>query len=111
MERLDYKNIFEAITEDASEAADLEFRADLMLVLRQLFESKKWDQARIGEALGIPQPRVSELMRGKVSTVSADKLIGYLAKLGYRFKPTYRAVARGNKAPIQCDVKAYAQAA
>lgn len=111
MERLDYKNIFEAITDDASEAADLEFRADLMLVLRRIFESKKWSQAEIGEALEVPQPRVSELMRGKVSTVSADKLICYLAKLGFRFKPKYMAVARGNKAPIKCDVQVFAQAA
>ena len=111
MERLDYKNIFEAITENAGEAADLEFRADLMLVLRKIFESKKWTQAEIGEVLGVPQPRVSELVRGKVSTVSSDKLIGYLAKLGFRFKPTYRAVARGNKAPIKCDVQVFAQAA
>ena len=43
-------------------------------------------QAEIGAKLGIPQPRVSELMMGKIDKFSSDKLIGILAKLGIRFR-------------------------
>lgn len=86
MERLKYSNIFEAITDDAEEAADLQFRADLMLLLREYFRSKDAAQAEIGAKLGIPQPRVSELMTGKIDKFSSDKLIGFLAKLGIRFR-------------------------
>lgn len=103
MTKLVYSNIFDAIVGDKSEAADLEFRADLMLVMRKIFESKKWGQSDIMQALDIPQPRASELAKGKVDKFSSDKLIGYLAKLGFRFKPTYKAVKR-NKSPIQCAV-------
>lgn len=35
MQKLKYSNIFEAIADDAQEAADLEFRADLMLMMRE----------------------------------------------------------------------------
>jgi len=104
MTDLTYSNIFDAITGDAGEAADLEFRADLMLVMRKIFESKGWQQADIAEALGIPQPRVSELVRGKVDKVSSDKLIGYLSKLGYRFKPVYKQRGRSQRPPIDCPV-------
>lgn len=86
VERLQYSNIFEAITDDAAEAADLRFRADLMLVLREYFRSQAATQAEIGSRLGIPQPRVSELMTGKIDKFSSDKLIGFLAKLGIRFR-------------------------
>ncbi len=86
MERLKYSNIFEAITDDAEEAADLQFRADLMLVLREYFRSQAATQAEIGKRLSIPQPRVSELMTGKIDKFSSDKLIGFLAKLGIRFR-------------------------
>ena len=103
MTNLTYDNIFDAITEDTGEAADLEFRADLMLIMRQIFESRSWKQSEIMSTLEITQPRASELARGKVDKFSADKLIGFLAKLGFRFKPTYKT-AKDNKSPVQCTV-------
>jgi predicted XRE-type DNA-binding protein len=110
MTQLSYNNIFEAITDDPAEAADLQFRADMMRALRALFESRNWTQAEIGKALGVPQPRVSELMRGKISTLSSDKLIGYLAKLGLRLRPVFQA-RRGSGLPIKCGVEALTRAA
>ncbi|MEN3147027.1 XRE family transcriptional regulator [Neorhizobium sp. IRAMC:178] len=91
MERLVFENIFDAVTEDPIEAADLRFRSDLLTTLVAIFEDRKWKQAAIAQALDIPQPRVSELMRGKIHLFSADKLIGYLAKLGVRLKPSFNA--------------------
>jgi predicted XRE-type DNA-binding protein len=38
--------------------------------------------------LGIPQPKVDELMAGKVNEFSSDKLIGFPAKVGIRYRPT-----------------------
>ena len=40
----------------------------------------------------------------KVDKFSSDKLIGFLAKLGFRFKPIYQS-AKGNKSPVQCQIK------
>jgi len=102
MKRLQYSNIFEAITDSAAEAADLEFRADLMLVLRDCFGQAS--QAEIGKILGIPQPRVSELMGGKVDKFSSDKLIGFLAKVGIRFKPATVPGVKGRPLKVKCDV-------
>ena len=104
MEKLKYSNIFDAITDDSSEAADLEFRADLMLLLREYFRAASANHADIGRRLGIPQPRVSELMTGKIDKFSADKLIGFLATIGIRFKPAYVASTRGKRATVKCDV-------
>jgi predicted XRE-type DNA-binding protein len=70
--KLKYSNIFEAITKNAEEAADMQFRADLMLVLRDFFREQEASQAQIGQMLGIPQPRVSEFMTGKVNKFSSD---------------------------------------
>jgi predicted XRE-type DNA-binding protein len=86
--KLTYSNIFESITEDKSLAADLQFRSDLMMTLIDIIEHRGWKQSDIAEALDIPQPRVSELLRGKISLFSSDRLIGYLAKLGYRLRPS-----------------------
>ncbi|NTG26202.1 XRE family transcriptional regulator [Agrobacterium rhizogenes] len=87
-EKLEYTNIFESITEDTALAADLQFRSDLLMTLIDIIEDKGWKQAEIAQALEIPQPRVSELLRGKISLFSSDRLIGYLGELGYRLRPS-----------------------
>ena len=102
--KLKYPNIFEAITKNAEEAADIEFRADLMLVLRDFFCEQEASQARIGRMLRIPQPRVSELMTGKVNKFSSDKLIGFLAKVGIRFRPATVPATKGRPLRVNCDV-------
>ncbi|MFN3634889.1 MAG: helix-turn-helix domain-containing protein [Rhizobium rhizophilum] len=99
MERLDYDNIFDAMADSPAEAADLQFRADLMLTLRKLLEERNLRQAEIAEALGVSQPRVSELMRGKIDLFSADKLIGFLARLDVRLRPSVDASGR-----VVCEV-------
>jgi len=102
MKRLSYSNIFEAIADNADEAADLAFRADLMLVLRDYFAGAT--QAEIGKTLGIPQPRVSELSSGKVDKFSADKLIGFLAKVGIRLRLKTVPRTRGGAMKVKCNV-------
>lgn len=99
MTQLGYDNIFSAIADDDQDAADLQFRADLMLTLRQMFQQKGWKQAQIAKALGISQPRVSELMRGKVDQFSADKLIGFLARMNVRMRPRF-----DGESGISCEV-------
>lgn len=99
MERLEFDNIFDVMADSPGEAADLQFRADLMLTLRKLLEERKLRQAEIAEALGVSQPRVSELMRGKIDLFSADKLIGLLARLDVRLRPSVDASGR-----VVCEV-------
>jgi predicted XRE-type DNA-binding protein len=111
MEQLKYSTIFDAITEDPVEAADLKFRADLMLLLREYFRAEKATPADICQRLGVPQPRVSELLNGKIDKFSADKLIGFAAKVGIRFYPSVVKATRGKPMRIKCDVFLMAPAA
>lgn len=104
MAKLVYKNIFDAITNDQNEAVDLQFRADMMIAMRQLFEDRGWNPTQIGKKLGIEQPRVSELLNGKMS-ISSDKLIGYLAKVGFRIHPVYNPATPRKAASIKCDIE------
>lgn len=98
-EKLEYTNIFESITEDSTLAADLQFRSDVLMTLIDLFDKKGWKPADIAQILEIPQPRVSELLRGKISLFSSDRLLGYLAKLGYRLRPSLSGGA------VVCEVE------
>ena len=86
--KLEYNNIFDAIIDDESTASEYQTRSDLMIVIRDLINLKGWEQKVAGEHLGLSQPRVSDLVNGRIEKFSIDKLMNCLFKVGYRFKPT-----------------------
>ena len=85
----EYNNIFDAITEDSAEASELQTRSDLMIAIRDIVNAKGWDQKQAAAAMGITQPRVSDLVNGRIEKFSIDKLMTCLYKIGFRFKPHY----------------------
>ena len=90
MASIKYDNIFDAITDSAEEANELQTRADLMIVIRDIVKDKGWKQAEAAEKLALTQPRVSDLLNGKIDKFSIDLLMTCLYRLGYRFKPVYK---------------------
>ncbi|MBI2311568.1 MAG: XRE family transcriptional regulator [Betaproteobacteria bacterium] len=77
-------NIFKDLGFGAEEAAKLKARSDLMIEVRQLIERNDWTQAEAAERLGVTQPRISDLVRGRINLFSVDALIDMLAKGGQR---------------------------
>jgi len=55
-------------------------RAQLAVALRRWMEREGLTQARAAKRLGIAQPRMSEIVRGKVELLSLDYLVGLCAK-------------------------------
>ena len=86
---LEYSNIFDAITEDKAEASELQTRSDLMIVVRDIINAKNWSQADAAIQLGLTQPRVSDLVNGRIDKFSIDKLMTCLYRIGFRFKPFF----------------------
>ncbi len=75
-------NIFLDLGFPPHEAAVLLLRAELAEALRQWIESEGLTQAQAAKRLGIAQPRVSEIVRGKLELMSLDYLVGLCAKAG-----------------------------
>lgn len=48
----------------------------------KIIETKKLSQKELIKKLKVPQPRISELMHGKISSLSIEKLVSYLEALG-----------------------------
>tara|TARA_R110002167_G_scaffold142953_4_gene332079 strand:- start:39868 stop:40176 length:309 start_codon:yes stop_codon:yes gene_type:complete len=86
---LEYNNIFDAITEDKAGASELQTRSDLMIAIRNIINVNNWSQAIAAEQMGITQPRVSDLVNGRIEKFSIDKLMNCLYRIGYRFKPVF----------------------
>jgi len=75
-------NVFSDLGFDEHEAENLKIRADLMIELTSLIEAQGFTQSAAAELLGVTQPRVSDLMRGKIDRFSVDSLIEMLGHAG-----------------------------
>ncbi len=60
----------------------MKLRSSLMMALEQHVRSKGWTQAEAARHLGVTQPRVSDLMRGKINLFAIDALVNMLAAAG-----------------------------
>jgi predicted XRE-type DNA-binding protein len=89
MNSIKFSNAFDAVTDNKEEACELQIRADLMIALRDIVEEKGWKQAEAAVALKLTQPRVSDLLQGKIDKFSIDLLMTCLHRVGFRYKPTY----------------------
>lgn len=81
-------NVFRDLGFEPEDAENLKVRADLMIELSKLIKAKKLTQARAAKLLGVTQPRVSDLVRGKIDRFSVDSLIEMLGRAGVRVEFT-----------------------
>lgn len=79
-------NVFRDVGFSLVEAEHLRVRADLMTGLQEVLSKRRLKQADAAKLLGVTQPRISDLVRGRVDLFSADMLIDMLARLGIRVK-------------------------
>jgi predicted XRE-type DNA-binding protein len=77
-------NVFRDLGFSGEEAEYLKVRAELMLNLQKVITARRLKQAEAAQLLGVTQPRVSDLMRGRIDLFSIDTLIDMLARLGVR---------------------------
>jgi predicted XRE-type DNA-binding protein len=77
-----FENVFDAIAESPEEALNMKLRASLIREIRSNVTAAGWTQTETAQRLGITQPRVSDLLSGKLSKFSLDALVNMLAKLG-----------------------------
>ena len=75
-------NVFRDIGFPPAEAAHLLIRSDLMIAIRSLIAERGFTQARAARLFRVTQPRVSDLVRGRVELFTIDSLVQMLARAG-----------------------------
>ncbi len=70
------------------------WKAQLAIEISQLIESKGWTQAQTAERVGLDQPKISHLKRGRLSGFSADRLFAILNRLGHNVEVRISAKER-----------------
>jgi len=86
--QLSNRDVFRDLGFDIEESENLRIRSDLMIELSELIQHKGWTQARAAEVMGVSQPRISDLVRGKIDRFSIDTLIAMLGSAGVKVRIT-----------------------
>jgi len=79
-------NVFRALGFRRGEAEHLLVRADLMIEVQKIIASRRLKQRAAARILRVSQPRVSDLLRGRIDLFSTDALIDMLTRLGARVR-------------------------
>jgi predicted XRE-type DNA-binding protein len=86
-------NVFADLGFAADEADHLKLRVQLMSAVREVIQQRAFTQAQAAKLLGVTQPRISDLMRGKIDLFSMDMLVSMLAQAGVHVGLTIEAAA------------------
>ncbi len=90
-------NVFRDLGFSPEESEHLLVRADVLLQLQKALAARELTQVRAAKLLQVTQPRVSDLLRGRLDLFSTDSLIDMLAPLGVRIRFVLKP-ARGHVA-------------
>jgi predicted XRE-type DNA-binding protein len=79
-----YASVWDAIADTPEEAVNLRVRAELIDKIGAIIEENGWTQAEAARRCGVTQPRINDLLRGRIARFSLDALVNMAAALGRR---------------------------
>jgi predicted XRE-type DNA-binding protein len=81
MKKQTFSSVWDAIEDSKEQALNLKVRSRLMSALCEELKRRKLSQPKAAQILGVTQPRISDLQRGRVDLFSIDTLINMLGTL------------------------------
>jgi predicted XRE-type DNA-binding protein len=82
MKEKQFKSVWDAIADTPEEAENMKVRSALMIALTEYVKQNGMSQAQAAALFGVTQPRVSDLMRGKINLFAIDALVNMAAAAG-----------------------------
>ena len=77
-----FKSVWDAIEDGPAQAANMKHRSALMMAISEHIRAKGLNQTEAAKLFAVSQPRISDLMRGKIGMFSIDTLVAMLAAAG-----------------------------
>jgi len=84
MTRKRFSSVWDAIEDSATVATSMKLRAELTSEIIERISERKLTQARTAQLIGVTQPRISDLMRGRLDLFSLDTLVDIADRVGLR---------------------------
>lgn len=79
-----YANVWDVIADNPEQAANMRTRSELMQQIAAIVKDKAWTQTEAAKQCGVTQPRMNDLIRGRVSRFSLDALVNMATAIGRR---------------------------
>ena len=79
-----YDSVWDALADSPEQAANLRARAELMQQIAAIVNKRGWTQVEAARHCGVTQPRINDLLRGRVSRFSLDALVNIATAIGRR---------------------------
>ena len=81
-----YDSVWDALADTPEQAANLRTRAELMQQISAIVKANGWTQTEAARRCGVTQPRINDLLRGRVSRFSLDALVNIATAIGRRVR-------------------------
>lgn len=81
-----FENVWDALADTPEEAVNLTLRSDLMMKIEKIVKENGWTQAEAAKRCGVTQPRINDLLRGRISRFSLDALVNIASALGRKVR-------------------------
>ena len=88
-----YTNGWDALEASPEAAQNMKLRSTLMMALQEHIERAKLSQAEAARLFGVTQPRISNLMHGKIDLFALDTLVNMATAAGMRVEMRLRKAA------------------
>ncbi len=88
-----FANVWDALEENPEEAAAMTIRSEVIMAIGERVRSWNTTQARAARRLGITQPRLNDLLQGKINKFSLDTLLNLATRAGLKVSVEVRSAA------------------
>jgi predicted XRE-type DNA-binding protein len=77
-----FASVWDAIENTPAEAENMKLRSALMMALENHIRVQQWSQTEAARRLGVTQPRISDMLRGKITLFGLDTLVNMAVGAG-----------------------------
>jgi predicted XRE-type DNA-binding protein len=88
-----FANVWDALSDSPEEAATMKIRADVIIAIHDTIRAWDTTQAKAASRLGVTQPRLNDLLQGKINKFSLDTLLTLARRAGLKVKINIRNAA------------------
>jgi predicted XRE-type DNA-binding protein len=103
-----FKSVWDALTDTQEEAASMKARSEMMMVVVQAVQAWNVTQKVAAERLGITQPRVNDLLKGRIARFNMEALFDLATKAGLR--PAFTTNSARSRARVHARSESHAHA-
>ena len=93
MKKQTYACVLDALDETPEAAASMRVRADLLIAVQRHVAASGLTPARVAKEISLTQPRLNDLLRGRIDKFSLDALVNMLARAGKQVSVKIRKTA------------------